>query len=160
MKIIYENLFQTESENRRRELALTVLKRMRILDSYLKENIAFGDSSTGKVIAVFAIEKTDHLFREFMIEVVAYKFSILAPYLTDRDFEHFFESKCQQSDIVRAWNPYTLYKIKQVFIRILYEAGFLKNKSSNRELNRPLINFEVRNHLLKIDSLSMGRCLA
>ncbi|SFG31322.1 DUF1819 family protein [Sporolactobacillus nakayamae] len=160
LKIINENLFQTESENRRRELAPTVLKRLQALDSFLVNKIVSRDTGTGKVIAVFAIEKTDRLFHDFVTEVIADKFSVLDTYLTDRDFEHFFESKGQQSEIVRAWKPYTLYKLKQVFIRILYEAGFLKSNSSNRELNRPLIDPEVRNYLLKIDSLSIGRCLA
>ena len=61
-----ENIFQVNTETRRSEIASIVLQRLKVLDEYLIEKLANGDIDTSKQIAIYAIEKTDRLFFEFI----------------------------------------------------------------------------------------------
>ncbi|HDX9577013.1 TPA: DUF1819 family protein [Bacillus pseudomycoides] len=142
-KAIVENIFQVNTESRKKEIASIILARLKMLDEYLIHKIANGDVESSKVIVLYAIMKTDRLFFEFMNEVFKEKFIFRETHITDADFNVFFEHKQQQSDKVASWNEYTFYKLKQVYIRILFEAGFLKNQKGDREIERPLVDMEV-----------------
>ncbi|MBE7105494.1 DUF1819 family protein [Bacillus cereus] len=146
-KAIVENIFQVNTENRKKEIASIVLTRLKVLDEYLVEKIANGDVESSKVIVMYAIMKTDRLFFEFMNEVFREKFLFKETSMTDADFNIFFEYKQQQSEKVSSWNEYTFYKLKQVYIRILFEAGFLKNQKGDREVQRPLLDAEVMEYI-------------
>lgn len=144
---ISENIFQVNTETRKKEIASSVLARLKMLDEYLIRGIGHGDIESSKAIVLYAIMKTDRLFFEFMNEVFKEKFVFGDTFLTDADFNIFFENKKQQSEKVASWNDYTFYKLKQVYIRILFEAGYLKNQKGNREIERPLLNIDVVEHI-------------
>lgn len=149
-KAKHENIFQVKTEARKKEIASIILTRLKDLDIYLLEKIAHGDSDTSKMLVLYSIMKTDRLFFEFMYEVFREKFILKEKFLTDKDFNIFFDSKKQQSDKVASWDDYTFYKLKQVYIRILHEAGLLKNQKGNREINRTYLDFEVKQYLKEI----------
>ncbi|MDA1817651.1 DUF1819 family protein [Bacillus cereus] len=146
-KAVLENIFQVNTESRKKEIASSVLARLKILDDYLIREIGHGDIESSKAIVLYSIMKTDRLFFEFMNEVFKEKFVFGETFLTDADFNIFFENKQQQSEKVASWNDYTFYKLKQVYIRILFEAGYLKNQKGNREIERPLLNIDVVEHI-------------
>ncbi|HHW38996.1 MAG TPA: DUF1819 family protein [Bacillales bacterium] len=149
-KAIHENIFQVKTEARKKEIASTTLSRLKDLDECLLGKIVRGDSETSKMLVLYSIMKTDRLFFEFMYEVFREKFVLKDYFLTDKDFNIFFESKKQQSNKVASWKDYTFYKLKQVYIRILHEAGVLKNQKGDREINRVYIDYEVVKHLMEI----------
>lgn len=149
-KALCENIFQVKTEARKREIASVVLSRLKKLDEYLIGKVAGGDSETSKIIILYAIIKTDRLFFEFMYEVFREKFILKEKILTDKDFHVFFDTKKQQSDKVASWNDYTFYKLKQVYIRILHEAGLLKNQKGDREIDRVYFDQDVKEHLKEI----------
>lgn len=156
-KAIRENIFQVNTESRKREIASIVLTRLKVLDDYLIGKIANGDVDSSKVIVLYAIMKTDRLFFEFMNEVFREKFLFKETSIADADFSIFFEHKQQQSEKVASWNEYTFYKLKQVYIRILFEAGFLKNQKGDREVQRPLLDAEVQEYIReRSDSVYMN----
>ncbi|PWA10013.1 DUF1819 domain-containing protein [Pueribacillus theae] len=146
--VIQENLFQMKTENRRKEVANTILRRLELLDAFLLQQIAHGDTATSKLLVLYSILKTDRLFYEFMNEVFREKVSVLDMKLTNRDFSTFFENKRQQSETVASWKDYTFYKLQQVYIRILFEAGLLKTQKEPREMLNGMINMKVKEHLL------------
>lgn len=148
-KSINENIFQVNTENRRKEIASTVLKRLSVLDDYMLQKIAEGSMETSKILVLISIMKTDRLFFEFMSEVFREKIILKDFYLNDADFNIYFERKKEQSERVRSWNDYTFYKLKQVYSRILFEAGLIKNKNGSREILRPIIEKELEDHLSK-----------
>ena len=148
-KSINENIFQVNTENRRKEIASTVLKRLNVLDDYMLQKIVEGSMETSKTLVLISIMKTDRLFFEFMNEVFREKIILKDFYLNDADFNIYFERKKEQSERVRSWNDYTFYKLKQVYSRILFEAGFIKNKNGSREILRPIIEKELEDHLSK-----------
>jgi hypothetical protein len=147
---VKDNIFQMKSEARKKEVASMVLKRLKSLDDFLISKLASGDLETSKQIVVYAIMKTDRLFFEFMNEVYRDKNILKEKYITDSDFNVYFQKKCEQSDTVAAWKEYTFYKLKQVFIRILFEAGFIKNQKGDKEINMPIIGYDLVQHLKEI----------
>jgi hypothetical protein len=149
-RAIQENIFQVKTETRKREVASIILARLKNLDEFLIGKIAHGDSETSKMLVLYSIMKTDRLFFEFMYEVFREKFILKENFLTDKDFTIFFDTKKQQSDKVASWNDYTFYKLKQVYIRILHEAGLVKNQKGDREIDRVYFDYEVKQHLKDI----------
>ncbi len=138
-KAVRDNIFQATTDDRKKELARIVLKRMQALDEYLLQQLVNGSAATGKLIVVYAIMKTDRLFFEFMNEVFKEKLIIRDYTLADKDFHIYFARKKEQSERLAAWRDYTFYKVKQVYIRVLFEAGLIKDKKS-REIIKPLLD--------------------
>ena len=101
-KSINENIFQVNTENRRKEIASTVLKRLSVLDDYMLQKIAEGSMETSKILVLISIMKTDRLFFEFMSEVFREKIILKDFYLNDADFNIYFERKKEQSERVRS----------------------------------------------------------
>jgi hypothetical protein len=145
-----DNIFQVNTETRRSEIASIVLRRLKALDDFLIDRLANGEIDTSKQIVVYAIMKTDRLFFEFMYEVFREKILLRDFTLQDKDFNIFFDRKKEQSERVASWDDYTFYKLKQVYIRILFEAGFIKNQKKDREIAKPIIEEDVTYHLKEI----------
>ncbi|WHE07606.1 DUF1819 family protein [Thermoanaerobacterium thermosaccharolyticum] len=145
-----DNIFQVNTETRRSEIASTVMRRLKALDDFLIDKLANGEIDTSKQIVVYAIMKTDRLFFEFMYEVFREKILLRDFTLQDKDFNIFFDRKKEQSERVASWDDYTFYKLKQVYIRILFEAGFIKNQKNDREITRPIVEEDVAYHLKEI----------
>lgn len=149
-KIFDDNLFQVQSENRKKEIANALFERMQVLDDFLINKTVSSDVETSKMIVLYSIMKTDRLFYEFMRDVFSDKLSLMDDILADRDFRRFFSQKRQQSEAVNEWTDGTFKKLKQVYIRILFEAGLLKSKTGEREMVRPLAAFDVQEHWRRI----------
>jgi len=145
-KAVAENIFQFDTENRNKEVAAVTRKRLEVLDDFLMDKLLDDVIDVSKQIAIYSIMKTDRLFFEFMEEVYKEKYKIGDNYLADKDFSLFFKHKAEQSERVDSWADYTYYKLKQVFIRILFEAGFI-NDQKEREIKKPLIPEEIIDHL-------------
>lgn len=146
-QVIDNNIFQVKTELRKGEIASVILSRLNVLDDYLIKQITEADIDTSKIIVLYAIMKTDRLFYEFMNEVFCEKIAYQDLALTNPDFNTFFEGKRQQSDRVASWQEYTFYKLQQVYMRILSEAGLLKK----REILIPIINPDVLEHIRSSD---------
>jgi hypothetical protein len=145
-----DNIFQVNTEARRSEIASIVLQRLKAIDDFLIEKIVNGEIGTSKQVVIYAIMKTDRLFFEFMYEVFREKMLLGDFTLQDKDFNIFFERKKEQSERVASWTDYTFYKLKQVYIRILFEAGFIKDQKKDREIVKPIIEEDVAYHLKEI----------
>lgn len=145
-----DNIFQVNTGTRRSEIASIVLQRLKAIDDFLIEKIVNGEIGTSKQVVIYAIMKTDRLFFEFMYEVFREKMLLRDFTLQDKDFNIFFERKKEQSERVVSWTDYTFYKLKQVYIRILFEAGFIKDQKKDREIVKPIIEEDVAYHLKEI----------
>ncbi|MFW6015166.1 MAG: DUF1819 family protein [bacterium] len=148
---VEDNIFQYKNANRRKEVASTLLKRLNGLDDYLLNLLINGSMDISKYIATYSILKTDRLFYEFMDEVYKDKYQVRNPYLTDKDFNIFFQHKAEQSDRVAGWTDYTYYNLKRVFIRILVQAGLINNEKE-RKITKALIDKEIINHIENNDN--------
>lgn len=149
---ITQNIVQMNADARIKEVTNVIIKRLQVLDEPLQRMLISKDIQSGKYIVLYAILKTDRLFFEFMNEVFREKAMLQDYHLTKRDFHNFFESKRQQSEKVANWKDYTFYKLEQVYVRILFEAGLLKNHRTDREITIPLLTLDVSDHLQDIDN--------
>ncbi|WP_066638548.1 DUF1819 family protein [Desulfolucanica intricata] len=149
-KVLLDNIFQVNTESRKREIASKVLKRLNVLDNYLLEKLVNGSLETSKQIAVYSIIKTDRLFFEFMRDVYREKYLLRELSIKDADFSIFFQRKAEQSETVASWGEYTFYKLKQVYKRILSEAGFIKKHNKAIDIVPPIMEKELTEHLKKI----------
>lgn len=148
--ILEENIYQVKTESRKKEFASIVSSRLQVLDGFLMKQLVYGDVETSKLIVLYTIIKTDRLFYEFMDEVIKDKYMLRDFLLADKDFNIFFLRKREQSDVVAGWKDYTFYKLQQVFIRILFEVGILKNQKGERDINVPFLSNDVKQHLKEI----------
>lgn len=147
---IEHNIFQVETETRMRELASIIGTRLKELDSYLIQKIESSNIETSKIIVMYAILKNDRLFFEFMNEVYKEKIVLKDLFIRDKDFGVFFQNKREQSDKVNSWSEYTFKKLKQVYIRILFESGLIANQKGDREIVIPIIDGEVKDYIYKL----------
>ncbi|BBK76177.1 DUF1819 family protein [Clostridium butyricum] len=144
------NIFQVETETRMKELASIIGTRLKELDSYLIQKIESSNIETSKLIVLYAILKNDKLFFEFMNEVYKEKIILKDLFIRDKDFGVFFQNKREQSDKVDSWSEYTFKKLKQVYIRILFESGLIANQKGDREIVLPIIDSEVKDYIYKL----------
>lgn len=145
-KAVEDNIFQVKTEARKKEIASATLKRIKVLDEVLLKKLVHGNVATGKLIALYTIMKTDRLFFEFMNEVFREKLIVKDYTIKDKDFNLFFDRKKEQSERIASWSDHTFYKLKQVYIRILFEAGLIRDKKS-REIGKPFLDQSFINHL-------------
>ena len=144
------NIFQVETETRMKELASIIGARLKELDSYLIESIVSSNIETSKIIVLYAILKNDRLFFEFMNEVYREKILLKDLFIRDKDFGMFFQNKREQSDKVNSWSEYTFKKLKQVYVRILFESGLIANQKGDRKVVIPVIDSEVKDYIYKL----------
>ncbi|ALG48822.1 DUF1819 family protein [Clostridium perfringens] len=151
-KSLEDNIFQLESESRKKEVASIITSRIKVLDSYILNKIENSNIETSKILVLYAIAKTDRLFFEFLNEVYKEKIVLKDFYIRDKDFSVFFQSKKEQSEKVASWSEYTFKKLKQVYIRILFESGLIGNQKGDREIVVPIIDSDVKEYLYEIGS--------
>ncbi len=149
-KSLEDNIFQLESETRKKEIASIIIARLNGLDEQVIYNIVNSNIETSKILVLYAILKTDRLFFEFINEVYKEKILLKDLFIRDKDFGVFFQNKREQSDKVASWSEYTFKKLKQVYIRILFESGLIVNQKGDREIKVPIIESEVKDYLYSI----------
>lgn len=145
-----ENIFQLESESRKVEIASIITTRLKDINSYILDKIENGNIETSKVLVLYLIIKNDRLFFEFVNEVYKEKILLKDLYIRDKDFGVFFQNKREQSEKVASWSEYTFKKLKQVYIRILFESGLISNQKGDREIKLPIIDNDVKEYLYRI----------
>lgn len=149
-KSLEDNIFQLESEMRKKEIASIITSRLKCVDEYIINKIENSNIETSKVLVLYAIVKTDRLFFEFINEVYKEKVLLKDLYIRDKDFGVFFQNKREQSEKVASWSEYTFKKLKQVYIRILFESGLIVNQKGDREIKIPIIESDVKDYLYSI----------
>jgi len=149
-KSLEDNIFQLESEARKKEVASIITARLKAVDEFVIDKIENSNIETSKILVLYAIIKTDRLFFEFINEVYKEKILLKDLFIRDKDFNIFFQGKMEQSEKVASWTEYTFKKLKQVYIRILFESGLIANQKGDREIKVPIIDSEVKEHLYSI----------
>lgn len=149
-KSLEDNIFQLESEARKKEVASIITARLKSIDEHIIYSIENSNIETSKVLVLYAILKTDRLFFEFINEVYKEKILLKDLFIRDKDFGVFFQNKREQSEKVASWSEYTFKKLKQVYIRILFESGLIANQKGDKEIRVPIIENEIKEYLYSI----------
>lgn len=145
------NIFQVNTERRRRELAACIVKRMKYLDEKTINEVAIGTISLANIIAVYSIIKTNPLMFDFMNEVYKEKSELMINRITDADIKQFMDCKSQEVDIVAKWKEDNREKVKGAIRNILIEAGLLRDMGSFYMILTPVLTKDLILHLHEID---------
>jgi hypothetical protein len=162
--VLNENLYQTKSEKRSIHIFNSIYKRLESLDDdYLINRIAVSDAATSKILILFSIMKTDQLFFEFVSEVFCEKLIIRDYTLTQKDINVFFEHKKTQSGVVFKWSESTIKKLKSSYLRVLFEVGLTRGRTSDKEIIPVLPDYNLCQYLVRKGMTSylysiMGDC--
>lgn len=141
-----ENIFQYKKVASIVKIAPFIIRRCdsikeNLLDSVLNETI-----TNAKLINLLAIMEEDVLFKDFMIEIVGYSYKTSDLLFGKIDVNRFFNNKIEQGTNVANFSESTLNKLRQVYLKILADAGLLSN-IRNGELQRVFIDEHIRAQL-------------
>ena len=145
-KVREENLFQYKTTKSIGKRLNAVLLRLDVLDNTLLKLLVNASSETAKLIALYTIMKTDLLFYEFMQEEFKTKHLLCQDRLERVDLVSYFARKGEQSSTVAGWQDYTIHKLIQVYIRILIDAGLIKDEKS-LIISAPVMEPNLKQHL-------------
>lgn len=145
------NIFQVNTERRRKELAACIVKRMKYLDEKTILEIACGTIFLSNVMSVYSIMKTNPLMFDFMNEVYKEKTELMINRITDTDINQFMDCKAQENEIVAKWKIGNIEKVKGAIRNILVEAGLLRDMGSFYMILVPVLTNEMVLHLQEMD---------
>lgn len=148
-KVLEENIFQFEKLSSIKRGLPSLLRRANVLDETLCRWAIEDSVELAKIVNLYAILKTDRLFFEFMDEVIQEKIQGNQYNLENRDLNTFFTVKSEQDSGIAGWTESTFQKLKQVYMRILFETGILRDRKTG-DLNRLVLDDRLKNHLIHI----------
>ncbi len=148
-KVIEDNVFEYKVTSSLKRIVPSVIRRANVLDDQLKDWVLNSPLEVGKIINLYAIMKTDKLFFEFMNEVIREKLDANNYLIEKKDLNIFFITKAEQNEKMAKWTELTVNKLKQVYMKLLYEAGLLRDKQLG-ELSRLLFDEDIKRHLTYI----------
>jgi hypothetical protein len=157
-KVFAENLFQYPIKSSLKRSLPSVLRRVSVLDDTLIQWVLDDSLESGKMINLYAIMKTDRLFFEFMNEVIREKLENANYLIEKKDLNLYITSKAEQDAGVAGWTEQTVNKLKQVYVKVLYESGLLKDKNTG-ELSRLLIDEQLKRHFIDIGDIAYVRAM-
>lgn len=141
------NIFSVATERRKKELADRLTNRLSTLDDYLIDKLANSSPDTTKLLALLALSKNDLLTFEFLNEVYKDKFQQKDAKISDADFNKFFHTKIQQSEIVAKWKLPNIEKLKGALRKILIDAGIGRRFGDDVKLFPPIMDRVIREHV-------------
>ena len=148
---IDNNVFQVNTERRRKELADCVITRMKFLDEFTLKRISDGTIFLANVISFYAVMKINPLVYEFMNEVYKEKAELMINRITDADLNQFMDVKSQQIADIAKWTDGNKDKVKGALRNMLIEAGMLRDMGSFYMILIPVLDMDLVQNLLEVD---------
>ncbi len=145
--VLKENLYQMKSAYRAERYYNAIYRRLENLPQELVEIIAKGNSADAKLLVLIGIMHSDILFFEFMYEAFRIELMMGSKTFEDVVLNQFFSEKASQSDIVAGWIDTTVNHLKQYYVRVLFETGFLSDVKKPRLIQKLWINEQIRQAL-------------
>lgn len=141
---VKENIYQVKTKDRAIRIFGMTFKRLQSLPGDLVGQVAKGDIGTVKLLILISIMKTDLLFFEFVHEVHRQAIILGENKITDRAINTFFDVKKAQSEVVRRWTEESIKRLKQCYIKLLFEAGVLIIAAGERIITIPQVDYKLR----------------
>ena len=148
---IDNNVFQVNTERRRKELADCVILRMKYLDEFSLNRISDGTIFLANVLSFYSVMKINPLVFDFMNEVYREKSELMINRITDADFNQFMDVKSQQIEEVAKWTDGNKDKVKGALRNMLIEAGMLRDMGSFYMILVPVLDMDLVQNLLSVD---------
>lgn len=135
-----ENIFQLDKEKRFGEMGRKIALRLSALNDAQITALAISPEETSKLVAFYALLKTDLLFFEFMTDVYAGKRSIGQTNISDADIIAFLHSK----EEIAKWTDNNFVRVKNTYKAILCEAGLSVREGSSLKIQNPIVNDSLK----------------
>ena len=148
---INENVFQVNTERRRKEMADCIVVRMKYLDDFSLRRIAEGTIFLANTLSLYAMMKTNPLVYDFMNEVYREKAELMINRITDADMNQFMDVKAQQIEAVANWTDGNKEKVRGALRNALIEAGALRDMGSFYMVLVPVLDMDLVQNLLSVD---------
>lgn len=148
---INENVFQVNTERRRKEMADCIVVRMKYLDDFSLRRIAEGTIFLANTLSLYAMMKTNPLVYDFMNEVYREKAELMINRITDADMNQFMDVKAQQIEAVANWTDGNKEKVRGALRNALVEAGALRDMGSFYMVLVPVLDMDLVQNLLSVD---------
>ena len=148
---INENVFQVNTERRRKEMADCIVVRMKYLDDFSLRRIAEGTIFLANTLSLYAMMKTNPLVYDFMNEVYREKAELMINRITDADMNQFMDVKAQQIEAVANWTDGNKEKVRGALRNALIEAGALRDMGSLYMVLVPVLDMDLVQNLLSVD---------
>ena len=136
-----ENIYQVKAEYRAYEVLNGTYRRVSALPEAVLQAFITCDVETAKILNLIAILMDSRLFFEFLHEIYDEKIR-LGEKEIDRD-QYVLSDKAMQSDVVAGWTDTAVRKLKQCFIRIMFEAGLLESSAKPRTIKPIHIDYRT-----------------
>ena len=133
-----KNIYQLETEKRRRDVPLRMIKRLSTIGQPLIEILARGYDGEARLAAFLALMKSDRLLFEYMYEVYADRFYSGHEEIHDKDFLEFIDRKAQNDDTVAKWTSNNLAAVRGKIKSTLCGAGMAKRVGDVILIQRPI----------------------
>ena len=146
-----ENVFQVNTERRRKEMADCIVVRMKYLDDFSLRRIAEGTIFVANTLSLYAMMKTNPLVYDFMNEVYREKAELMINRITDADMNQFMDVKAQQIEAVANWTDGNKEKVRGALRNALIEAGALRDMGSFYMVLVPVLDMDLVQNLLSVD---------
>lgn len=148
---INENIFQVNTERRRKEMADCIVVRMKYLDDFSLRRIAEGTIFLANTLSLYAMMKTNPLVYDFMNEVYREKAELMINRITDADMNQFMNVKAQRIEAVANWTDGNKEKVRGALRNALIEAGALRDMGSFYMVLVPVLDMDLVQNLLSVD---------
>lgn len=148
---INDNIFQVNTERRRKELADCVITRMKYLDDFTLKKVADGTIVLAGIISMYAILKINPFVYDFMNEVYREKAELMINRITDADINQFMDVKSQQVEEVGKWTDGNKERVKGALRNMLIEAGMIRDMGSFHMILVPVMDTDIVKNLREID---------
>ena len=128
-----------------------IKKRLSLLTPDQLEVMINGGLDDAKAMILLSLVKTYAYFREFIVEVVRYKYLMFDYVLTETDYIKFFNSKSFEHPELEAITDVTAGKVKQVVFKLLEQVDMITH-IKNGTILKPFLSNPVLNVIIKDDA--------
>jgi hypothetical protein len=147
--ITNQNILQKRSEASAKRNAATIKKRLATVNDAFLEKLAYGNTelSTQLIFAATLINST--ILADFMRSVVLDARRLFRSQLDASDWEHFWQQRCRLFPELATLTESSTYKIAQVAIKCVADAGYI-NDTRHKHLLNVYLQPEVRQLLAQL----------
>ena len=124
-KVYDDNLFQYNKPASIKRIFPLVRERCKVLPIKLLQLLVYETVANAKLINLLSIMEEDKLFKDFMVESVGECYRDNDLLYGKVDVNRYFNVKSEQDSKVAGFKDSTRNKLRQVFLKILVEAGIL-----------------------------------
>lgn len=139
-QVATQNLLQVRTQSSSTRIAREVISRLKLLsDAELKGLTSASSRDQGYILWV-AVCRRYSFIAEFAQEVIRQRYTRLQPDLERTDFDAFLDRKAEWHTELDRLSSSTRLKLRQVFFRILREAGIV---SSTLQIQSPIWSAQI-----------------